>query len=55
MTTNFVIVNGKLTIGTVNNPYNGKITFTLTNGGYKYNYAGTDFGIKAFLVVSFSQ
>lgn len=49
--TNFLIVKGKLTIGTVARPYDGKIQFILTNGGYEYKFNGATMGIKAFAIV----
>ncbi len=54
MTANFVIVKGKLTIGSTARPYTGKITFVLTNGGYEYTFGEDTVGIKAFAVVRFS-
>ena len=53
--TNFFVVKGKLTIGTVDSPYKGKIQFILTNGGYEYKFDGTTVGIKAFAIVSSSS
>ena len=50
---NFVVVKGMMNIGTVDSPYEGKITFNLTNGGYEYTVPGnTSVGIKGFIVVS---
>lgn len=54
--TNFVIVQGKLTIGTPEKPYDGKITFNLTLGNYSYGWTRPDgedsAGVKGFVVVS---
>ena len=55
VTANFVIVQGKLTIGTRDAPYAGKITFTLTLGNYSYGWIRPDgednAGVKAFVIV----
>lgn len=49
---NFIIIRGKLNIGTVDRPYSGKIAFNLTDGGYDYKFGASDnVGKKAFAVV----
>lgn len=51
----FVIVQGKLTIGTASKPFPGKIIFNLTRASYTYGWIRPDgednAGIKAFAVV----
>eukprot|EP00271_Cylindrocystis_brebissonii_P003827 TRINITY_DN1506_c0_g1_i1.p1 TRINITY_DN1506_c0_g1~~TRINITY_DN1506_c0_g1_i1.p1 ORF type:complete len:1128 (+),score=190.93 TRINITY_DN1506_c0_g1_i1:577-3960(+) len=52
---NFVNIGGRLTIGTDQSPYAGKITFNLTDGGYQYTVSqgviSDNIGTKAFGVI----